>query len=119
MKTVLFWIIIAPLALVALVFLISNRAFVPLDLWPLPFILNPPLSIVIMASVFIGFVTGGFVAWASAGEARQKARMNARRIKILERELDRVHLDEEEQMSPRENDNALKTLAPPSSQNAA
>lgn len=119
MKIVLFWIIIAPLALVALVFLISNRAFVPLDLWPLPFILSPPLSIVILASVFISFITGGFVAWASAGEARQKARINARRIKILERELDRVTPDEAEQTSWRDNDNVLKALAPPPSQNAA
>jgi uncharacterized integral membrane protein len=118
-KTVLFWIIIAPLALVALVFLISNRAFVPLDLWPLPFVLNPPLSIVILASVFIGFITGGFVAWISAGEARQKARINARRIKILERELDRMSFDDEEITSLRDNDNSLKALAPPSSLNAA
>ena len=110
MKIVLFWIIVAPLALLILVFLVSNRAFVQINLWPLPFILNPPLSIVIVASVFTGLVTGGFVTWVTAGEARQKARINARRIKILERELERVTLDEKEQMSLRDNDNSLKVL---------
>jgi uncharacterized integral membrane protein len=95
-KTFLFWTILAPLALAALVFLVSNRSVVRLDLWPLPFILNSPLSIVMMASIFTGFVTGGFVAWASAGAGRQKAQINARRIKILERELDHATLDEKE-----------------------
>ena len=119
MKTVLFWIMIAPLALVALVFLISNRGLIEIDLWPFPALINPPLSIVILASVFIGFLLGGFVAWTSAGPARRQARINIRRVKTLERELDRLHEQEQKELEQTGAEEALPVLAPPSSKNAA
>lgn len=118
-KTALFWTIIVPIILVSLVFLVSNRTFVSLDLWPFPVELNTPLSIVILLSVFLGFLAGGVTAWVSASEARRKARVNVRRVKILERELDRSSITHEEAATLSEESVALQAFPPPASRNEA
>ena len=113
MKTFLFWIILVPLALVALVFLISNRTLIPVDLWPLPVVFRPPLSVVILASVFAGFLLGGFITWTSASKARRQARLDARRVKTLERELEIGRVEDEAAIE------TLPALTSHSSRNAA
>ncbi|MBT3767556.1 MAG: LapA family protein [Rhodospirillaceae bacterium] len=118
MKTFLFWIILVPLALVALVFLISNRTLIPVDLWPLPVVFRPPLSVVILASVFAGFLLGGFITWTSASKARRQARLDARRVRSLERELE-ISRVQEEMMNTSAGGETLPALTSPSSRNAA
>ena len=119
MKTALFWVFFAPILFVSLVFLISNRTLISLDLWPFPVALNISLSIVILLSVFIGFLAGGVTAWVSASEARRKARVNVRRVKILERELDRSSITHEEAATLSEESVALQAFPPPASRNEA
>ncbi len=60
-----------------------------LDLWPLDFAAAPvPLFVVVLAALLAGFLAGGFVAWASAGKVRKRARAESRRADGVERELE-------------------------------
>lgn len=87
MKHILTWIIMVPLALVVIVFSAVNLELVTLDLWPLPMEITVPLYALVLCVFIVGFVLGGIVAWASAGESRKRARNNMWRAEKAEREL--------------------------------
>jgi uncharacterized integral membrane protein len=83
----LFWIFVALVATVLALFAVSNRAVVSLGLWPLPFILDLPLYLVIVAALLVGFVVGALAAWVAGRQRRREGRRRGRRIAALEREL--------------------------------
>ena len=69
------WIILVVVAIVVVAFAVSNRQPMTLDLWPLPFLLNPPVYLVVLAAVVFGFALGGAVSWWSAvWRTRRKVR---------------------------------------------
>jgi len=84
------WIIMVPVALAVIAFSVSNRGVVALDFWPLPFVSEQRLSVIVLAGVFVGFVLGGLVAWISGGRTRRRARAMARRAEAAEVELARL-----------------------------
>lgn len=81
------WIITVPLLAIAVIFAVQHREPVVLDLWPLPIQLQPPLYLVVLLSIFVGFLIGGIVTWLSQGRHRRRARERRFRIEDLEREL--------------------------------
>ena len=83
----LFWIFVALVATVLALFAVSNRAAVSLGLWPLPFILELPLYLAILAVLLIGFVAGALASWIAGRRGRREGRRRGRRIAALEREL--------------------------------
>jgi uncharacterized integral membrane protein len=83
----LFWIFVAAVATALALFAVSNRAAVSLGLWPLPFILELPLYLAILAALLIGFVAGALAAWIGGRQRRREGRQRGRRIVALEREL--------------------------------
>ena len=88
MSKVLFWIVVAPLAAAIIVFSVNNRAEVRLDFWPLDLMSQPlPVYAVMLATLVIGFFTGGVVAWRSAAKHRKRARIEAKRAKRAERDV--------------------------------
>lgn len=70
-----------------ILFSITNRQFVALDLWPLPLFVDVPIYGVVIAIAVIGFIAGGIVAWFSGGRARRRARLESRRAHNLEKDL--------------------------------
>jgi uncharacterized integral membrane protein len=70
-----------------ILFSITNRQSVALDLWPLPLAVDVPLYAVVIATAVIGFIAGGIVAWFSGGRARRRARQESRRAHNLEKDL--------------------------------
>ena len=84
---VLYWLITALVALVCVVFAVSNRAGVTLTFWPLSFELLAPLYLVVLLTLLAGFLVGLLMAWVWSWSARRAARTNARRIAALERDL--------------------------------
>jgi uncharacterized integral membrane protein len=74
-------------AVVLVVFAISNRSSVALGLWPLPDAVELPLYLVILACLLVGFVVGEFAAWVAARRWRREVRRSAQRIAVLEAEL--------------------------------
>lgn len=81
------WLIGLPVAVVAALFAVSNKATTTFALWPLPFTLDAPLYLATLAALAGGFVVGGFIAWANQGGARRRARRLADKVYSLEREL--------------------------------
>jgi uncharacterized integral membrane protein len=79
--------VIWPILAVAIVFAIVNRAPVRLNLWPFPFTINVPLFVLILATLALGVLIGGFAAWSRGGRWRRRARADERRIAELERAL--------------------------------
>jgi uncharacterized integral membrane protein len=82
------WVVTVPLVLVVLSFAVSNRAGVPLTLWPLPGSIDLPVFLVGLLGVVAGFVAGGLVAWFSGRRHRGAARREARRAARLQQELE-------------------------------
>lgn len=80
------WIILFPLAVVLIVFAVSNRNAVSVDLWPFPVSLEVPLFALLFAALLIGVFWGGVATWLSGGSTRKAARSNAREAKRAESE---------------------------------
>lgn len=86
--TILSWIIGLPLAIAAVIFAISNRHGVRLELWPLPYTVDLPVYLVALAPLAVGVLLGGFIGWASAGKARRDARASRKRARELEQQVE-------------------------------
>lgn len=82
------WLVTAPLALVLVVFAVSNRARVIVTLWPFPFELETPLFLVILLTLLIGLLVGLLLAWMASAPRRRESRARAKRIAALEREVE-------------------------------
>ncbi len=82
------WIITLPIALFAVLFAISNSdLMVTFTLWPTPSKLEAPVYLVILLTLVVGFVVGGFIAWANQHRNRARARRAEDRVYTLEHEL--------------------------------
>ena len=68
------WLITVPLALILIVFAVSNRHLVDVSLWPLDFIVRWPLFIFVYIGVVAGFLAGAAIAWASMVQRHRRAR---------------------------------------------
>ena len=100
------WILTVPLAIVAVVFAISNRAGTTLNLWPLGITVEAPLFILVLGSALVGLIVGGFIAWLSAGATRQRRRAAVHRAEAAERELaylrQKIEREHSATLAPRE-----------------
>ncbi len=81
------WILTLPLAIVAVVFAISNRAAATLNLWPFGISVEAPLFILVLGSALVGLIAGGVIAWLSASTTRQRRRAAVHRADSAQREL--------------------------------
>ncbi|HML11266.1 MAG TPA: LapA family protein [Stellaceae bacterium] len=82
------WLILALVALILILFAVSNREAVSVELWPLPWALDWPLYVVVLGTLVIGFFAGQFVTWVGGWRWRREARRSRERIARLERELE-------------------------------
>jgi uncharacterized integral membrane protein len=82
-----FWLVTVPVAVIAVLFAVSNLGRVPVALWPFSDVLVMPLYLLALVALGIGFLAGELVAWLNGGRWRREARRRQRRIEALEREL--------------------------------
>jgi uncharacterized integral membrane protein len=75
------------IAIVLILFAVSNRETVSVGFWPLPFLVDVPLYLVCFLSVVIGALIGVAIAWMAGHGKRRELRARHRRIEALEREL--------------------------------
>ncbi|MCZ4281392.1 LapA family protein [Kiloniella laminariae] len=83
------WVLTAPITLAILVFAVSNREDVTLEIWPFGIQLQYPLYLIILISLGVGLLIGALLAWLSAGTSRKKARQAEWRALDLQRDLSR------------------------------
>jgi putative membrane protein len=82
-----FWLFVLVVAAALALFAASNRESVTLGLWPLPFLIELPLYLLVLTALVLGFIFGQFTAWVAAGRWRREVRRRGRYIAALEREL--------------------------------
>jgi uncharacterized integral membrane protein len=83
----IYWLLVLVAAAALASFAASNRAAVSLGLWPLPFALELPLYLALLAAMAIGFIAGAVSAWVGGRRWRRETRRRGRRIAALEHEL--------------------------------
>jgi len=81
------WLITIVVAVLLVIFAVSNRQPVEVTFWPLPVTIATPLFLVVLGGVALAFLVGQFVAWLGARHWRREVRQKRRRIEALEREL--------------------------------
>jgi uncharacterized integral membrane protein len=80
--------VLALAAVVLVLFAVSNREAVAIELWPLPDRAELPLYLLVLGMLIVGFVFGQIVAWTGGWRWRREARRSRTRIAALERELE-------------------------------
>ena len=90
MASLISWIAMIIVGILVVLFAISNRSVVILELWALPYLVSFPFYGAVLIAAFIGFVGGSVVAWFSAGSTRRKARHAGRKVTGLEKDLDKL-----------------------------
>ena len=86
MKAV-YWAVTLVAAALLIPFALSNREPVSLGFWPLPFLIELPLYLLILLSLLAGYVIGATAAWIARRHLRRELRRRRRRVEALEREL--------------------------------
>jgi uncharacterized integral membrane protein len=85
-------VILVPLAILIVVFCVSNRGTVPVSLDPFgtmpQYVYAVPLFMVIMASLIAGVVLGGIGTWFTQGHHRRAAWLRRHEVERLRREAD-------------------------------
>lgn len=85
---ILWWVGLALVAVVLILFAISNRETVSLGFWLLPGgTIDLPLYLLVLGTLLVGFVVGELVGWSGNWRWRSEARRSRTRIAALEREL--------------------------------
>ena len=90
MASLISWIAMIVVGIFVVLFAISNRSVVILELWPLPYLVPFPFYGAVLVAAFVGFIGGSVVAWFSAGGMRRKARHAARKASGLEKDLGKL-----------------------------
>jgi lipopolysaccharide assembly protein A len=86
MKAV-YWALTLVAATLLIPFALSNREPVSLGFWPLPFLIDLPLYLLVLSLLLAGFVVGAAAAWIAGRRRRRELQWRWRRIETLEREL--------------------------------
>jgi len=84
------WIILFPLAVLLIVFSVTNREAVSVDLWPFPVLIDVPLFAIVFAALLAGVLWGGISAWLNGGKSRRIARLKTREAEISASENSRL-----------------------------
>ncbi len=84
------WIILFPLAVLLIVFSVTNRDAIAIDLWPFPLMIDVPLFAVVFAALLVGVLWGGVSAWLNGGKTRRTARLKSREAEMTASENRRL-----------------------------
>ncbi len=91
-----------PVTIVIVIFSIANRQPVTIDLWPFDHSISPPLFLLVLAAILVGFCIGAAVMWISDGRVRNRARENYYKASHLQREVASLKRKQEQSARPRE-----------------
>jgi putative membrane protein len=76
-------------ALLIVLFAVSNRAPAVVEIWPFPYQLALPLYAVILLTALVGFIAGLVASWLAGAAKRREMRRLRRQVKDLEESLAR------------------------------
>ena len=81
------WFIFLPLAVLVVLFLLSNPQSIELRLWPFDVAWTASAAIAVLSIAAFAFLLGALIAWAAALPARRLGRAAERRVVELEANL--------------------------------
>ena len=84
------WLIGLPVAVIAVVFAVSNRDTITIGIWPLGDGLAAPVYVVALIPFALGLLLGAGLAGLGTMRHRMRAGAHARRAQSLEREISRL-----------------------------
>ncbi len=73
-----------------IVFSVTNRDAITIDLWPFPISVDVPLFAVVFAALLLGVLWGGVSTWLNGAKARRLARLKAREAELAASENRRL-----------------------------
>ena len=80
-------LILAPLALLLVLFGVSNRHVVAIKLWPFDLEWITPLAVAVLLAAALAFLLGAGIAWASSLSHRRRARQLEGAARLLQAEM--------------------------------
>jgi len=89
-KKIFSWIVMLPTGLLMILFSISNRDVFAFTLWPLPYMVEIPVFVVVLSALVIGVLWGSIISWLAASKIRRLVRVNIRKLADAERENRRL-----------------------------
>ena len=89
-------IIAAVVALLIVLFAVSNRAPAVVEIWPFPYELALPLYAVILLTVLVGFIAGLVASWLAGAAKRREIKRLRRQVRDLEESLARHQMSSTE-----------------------
>jgi uncharacterized integral membrane protein len=81
------WFIFLPLAILVVLFMLSNPQSIELRLWPFDLAWTASAAIAVLSIAAMAFLLGALIAWAAALPARRRGRAAERRVMELEANL--------------------------------
>lgn len=81
------WIFTLPITVIVVLFAVTNRSPATLSFWPLPWAVDLPIYLIILGSLFIGFLLGAVAAWASGSRRRRYARQLAEQVRAQNQQI--------------------------------
>ena len=94
----IYWAAMLVAAVLLIPFALSNREPVSLGFWPLPFLVDLPLYLLVLLLLLAGFMIGAAATWIAGRRIRRELRRRRRRIEALERELAAARSQPEDQI---------------------
>lgn len=88
------------IAVILILFAVSNREMVSVGFWPLPFLADVPLYLLCFLSLLVGALIALAAAWTAGHRNRRELRGRRRRIEALERELTATQSQLEDHPAP-------------------
>lgn len=79
-------------ALLVILFAVSNRQPLTIEIWPLPYQLSLGLYAVILLTLALGFIAGAVGMWLVGGQKRRELRRLRRQTRDLEESLARQRM---------------------------
>ena len=74
-------------AILVVLFAVSNRMGVTVEIWPFPYQLDLPLYALILLAVLLGFIAGVIGAWMMGAAKRRELRRLRKQVKAMEQSL--------------------------------
>src|ERR1700761_2208975 len=82
-----YWAGIIVIAAMVSLFAASNRQTVSLRFWPVPFVADAPLYLIVLVSLLFGILIGALAVWLRGRHRRRELRECRRQNAALSREL--------------------------------
>ena len=93
------WFIFLPLAVLVVLFMLSNPQSIELRLWPFDVAWTASAAIAVLSIAAVAFLLGAFIAWAAALPARRRGRAAERRVGELEARITSLNASATKQAS--------------------